>query len=480
MRWVFRLLGLVVVLIALAVGALFLLPAERIAQLAARQFEAATGRQLTIDGKVTPTFWPVLGARVEGVTLANVAGAQGGPMLVADSVDLGVDLSALWGGSVVVRRFEARHPQIVLERDANGQGNWVFSGLGATPDTTVSDSGAGVLPPIALDRAQIEGASLRFIDHQAGTDVTVQGVTLDLSMPEAGGAATLTINVANNGQEAAVRATVGSVEQLLAGQVVPVTASIEASGAQGSFDGRMRVQPVAAEGRITLDIRQLAPLLELAGAGGAEVLPDAARPLTLGGQFTLAPAGSIHLRDGSLGVGVNRLAVALDTTFDGPRPHVSGTISADSLDLSGFTTGGGGGGSGASAPSGGGWPTDRIDASALGLERGTTPLLDLPAVLPLPLRLPGIAEATLSTGGNVVSGAAYDGIAQDMVDMETFAVLRACMTQDLPLIALRGISDGHADLTGLQDWTDYLHIIDEKLAQAVDILAQALAEGLLA
>ena len=40
--------------------------------------------------------------------------------------------------------------------------------------------------------------------------------------------------------------------------------------------------------------------------------------------------------------------------------------------------------------------------------------------------------------------------------------------------------DGHADLTGLQDWTDYLHIIDEKLAQAVDILAQALAEGLLA
>ena len=121
-----------------------------------------------------------------------------------------------------------------------------------------------------------------------------------------------------------------------------------------------------------------------------------------------------------------------------------------------------------------------IDASALGFERGTTPLLDLPAVLPLPLRLPGIAEATLSTGGNVVSGAAYDGIAQDMVDMETFAVLRACMTQDLPLIALRGISDGHADLTGLQDWTDYLHIIDEKLAQAVDILAQALAEGLLA
>lgn len=120
-----------------------------------------------------------------------------------------------------------------------------------------------------------------------------------------------------------------------------------------------------------------------------------------------------------------------------------------------------------------------IDASALGFEKGIVPFLDLPKVLPLPLRLPGIETATLSTGGNIVSGAAYDGIAEDMVDMETYAVQRACMQAGLPLIALRGISDGQSDLTGLHDWTEYLHIIDEKLAGAVDILSTALAEGLL-
>ncbi|PTX01247.1 5'-methylthioadenosine/S-adenosylhomocysteine nucleosidase [Pararhodobacter aggregans] len=120
-----------------------------------------------------------------------------------------------------------------------------------------------------------------------------------------------------------------------------------------------------------------------------------------------------------------------------------------------------------------------IDASPLGFEKGLVPFLDLPKVLPLPLRLPGIEEATLSTGGNIVTGLAYDGIAEDMVDMETYAVQRACMQAGLPLIALRGISDGQSDLTGLHDWTDYLHIIDEKLAGAVDILSTALAEGLL-
>ena len=34
---------------------------------------------------------------IDGVTLANVAGSNAGPMLVAESVDLGVDLSALIG-----------------------------------------------------------------------------------------------------------------------------------------------------------------------------------------------------------------------------------------------------------------------------------------------------------------------------------------------------------------------------------------------
>lgn len=121
-----------------------------------------------------------------------------------------------------------------------------------------------------------------------------------------------------------------------------------------------------------------------------------------------------------------------------------------------------------------------MDASALGFAPGVTPLLDLPAILPLPLTVPGIARASLSTGANVVSGTGYAGIAQDMVDMETYATLRPCMNFDLPLIALRGISDGQSELTGLHDWTDYLPIVDARLAQAVDTLAVALRGGLLA
>ena len=118
-----------------------------------------------------------------------------------------------------------------------------------------------------------------------------------------------------------------------------------------------------------------------------------------------------------------------------------------------------------------------MDASPLGFEKGRTPFLDLPAAVPLPFRIPGISEATLSTGGAVVSGAAYDAIDADMVDMETFAILRACQQFALPLIALRGISDGATELRHVGDWTEYLHVIDERLAAAVGLMAQALRNG---
>jgi adenosylhomocysteine nucleosidase len=124
-----------------------------------------------------------------------------------------------------------------------------------------------------------------------------------------------------------------------------------------------------------------------------------------------------------------------------------------------------------------------MDASVLGFEKGVTPSPGtvpgegLPAVVTLPLHVPGVAQATLSTGANIVSGAAYEGIDADMVDMETFAVLRACQLFAVPLMGLRGISDGAADLRHIDNWREYLHVIDEKLAMAVDRLEKALVSG---
>lgn len=119
-----------------------------------------------------------------------------------------------------------------------------------------------------------------------------------------------------------------------------------------------------------------------------------------------------------------------------------------------------------------------MDASAFGFPVGVTPFLDLPAIQALPIRIPGVKEATISTGARIVAGGeGFAAIAEDMVDMETFACLRVCQTFGVPLVGLRGISDGDGDVDHIDDWLEYLHVIDEKLAHAVGKLEAAIAGG---
>ena len=116
-------------------------------------------------------------------------------------------------------------------------------------------------------------------------------------------------------------------------------------------------------------------------------------------------------------------------------------------------------------------------AEPLGFARGVTPFLNEPAEVMLPTPIPGIPAARLSTGADVVSGATYGGIDADMVDMETYAVRRACARFGIPMIGLRGISDGAEDLLAISDWTRTLAVIDEGLAAAVDKLERAIVGG---
>lgn len=111
-----------------------------------------------------------------------------------------------------------------------------------------------------------------------------------------------------------------------------------------------------------------------------------------------------------------------------------------------------------------------MDASPLGFPKGETPWPRLPAVLALSEGPAVLPTARLSTGGGVVSGAAYDAIDADMVDMETFAVVRAAARFGVPVLGLRGVSDGRTDLSALSHWTDALAEIDLRLAEALDLL----------
>lgn len=110
-----------------------------------------------------------------------------------------------------------------------------------------------------------------------------------------------------------------------------------------------------------------------------------------------------------------------------------------------------------------------MDATRIGFARGVVPFADFGAELTLatPIDWP---TARLSTGANIVGGDDYAAIDADMVDMETFAVVRAGQRFGVPVMGLRGISDGPGELDAIGGWTAMLGVLDEALAGAVDRL----------
>lgn len=361
MRWVFRLIGAVVVLAVLAIGAVALIPAEKIAALALARLETLTGRKVTLEGSVRPSLWPVLGVQTGPVTISNADWSDAGPMFRAEGLDISVDLAALVGGDVKITGFQADGPKLLLERAKDGSENWMFGGDNGG---TVTPETPGVGAAFTLAKGAITGGSLTFIDHGAGTTLNLTDLNLTTAIPDYEGEVSVALSASRNGQPFTLEGTVGAFRSFLDGKVVPLTAQIGAGKAQVAFSGRAGWNPMAAEGDVDADLAGLAEIAALAGMA-APALPEGlgASKVAVKGKLTVTDAGSVHLRGGQVTLDSTALAVDADLTTAGDRPKLTAKITAGALELAGLSGGAGGGAEGGASASG--WPKDRIDVSAL-------------------------------------------------------------------------------------------------------------------
>ena len=364
MRGLVRIGLALVLLVALAGLALILVPAERVAALAAGEFERMTGRALVIGGKVRPTIWPVLGVAAQDVRLANADWSEEGPMLMADRLEIGVNAGALFGGAVRITTLAVEGMALTLERAADGRGNWELGGAAGFGGGGTGQPGGAVVPVVTLDRAVLEGRVV-FLDHATGRRIVLDDLEVEAQLADAAGPLTLTARAAVAGQPLALDLRAGDAAAFLAGRVGPLTTEATAGGSVVRFDGRGGIAPPVGEGRLEAE---LADLRALAGLAGMEVpdLPEGLgrRVRDLRGDVTLTSAGSLHLRDAVVLLDANRLAGAADITFDGPRPKVAAQVDAGQLLLAGL---GGAPATGTGAAADAGWPRGTIDVSALGL-----------------------------------------------------------------------------------------------------------------
>lgn len=345
----FRVLGGVVTLAVLGLVALLMVPAERIAGLAADQLGQSLGRAVTISGAVQPSFWPHLAVRAEGVRVANPDWVEDGPMLEASAMSVRLPWAAILDGTPQIDEITLIAPQITLMRAADGRASWEI----ATGDASAPATGDPAALTIAV--AEVTDGTLRYFDAQTGQRVLLTGIDARLALPR-DGALGLSGQVTAQGVPLSFTLDIGALADLMAGRSSDAALDLAWAGGSARFDGTFGLTPVLA-GSVSLDARDLSPLAGLAGVA----MPDLPQGfgqsrVALTGQVALDTEGGVQLRDGRLTLDQTELALALDLTQGTERPMIRGTVMADALRLPGGDE---------SAAAGQGWSRSPIDVSGL-------------------------------------------------------------------------------------------------------------------
>jgi AsmA protein len=354
MRLVKALGGMILGIVVLIGAALFLLPADRIAQLATAQFQTATGRVLTIGGAVRPSFYPILGASARDVTIGNPDWASDTPFLSAQTLDIGVNTAALWGGDIAIERVVLQGASLDLRRAADGQATWDFS-QAASPATTDSPS---TERSISLALLELRDADIRLRDAANATDLRLSGLDVTLRLPDLNGPLDVQAEGRLNDQPLTATFRTENATTFLQGAVTPLTLDLRLGGGQMRFDGRAGLENLSAEGALAVNLPALRPVLAALGQSGGD-LPATMLPIVGDLRLTRTADGTLYARDASLRAGQYSATAAVDIAMSGPRPRISGQVALGALDLRS------GGGAGAGTANSAGWPSDPIDASAL-------------------------------------------------------------------------------------------------------------------
>ncbi len=368
MKWIIRLIGVILLIAVVAVGSLFLLPKDRIARVAADQLRNLTGRDVNITGDVGITFWPILGISAGGLEVGNAEWAKDGAMLSAANAAIGVDAMALIRGEIKITNIEAQSPTIRLEQRKDGRASWQFSdgGSDAQISTETAPAAATAPRPLTIQRLNITDATLIY-DAEGADLVRYEGVDLSLDWPERTGDAVINAAIRPAGERVTVKATIDRFDQFLNGDVRPVTARLDTKGGGFTLAGRAALSGAVA-GDLALKMPDTARFLAALGAGNIQLPQGLGRSADVTVQMTLTPDRRLALRDLTADLGGNVLRGAADITLNG-TPNINAQLIAGALDLTGFAGSEGGtiaGASGsAAASSSSGWSKSAIDASGL-------------------------------------------------------------------------------------------------------------------
>jgi len=282
-------------------------------RLAAAKVKEQTGRELRIEGDIGFSVALVPTVTAEDVSFQNAPWGSRPDMLHAKRIEIEIALVPLLRGKVEIRGLKLIEPDLLLEQNAQGTGNWTFETSAGQPDAVPANR----QQTLDIRHTEIERGIMTYRDPKAGREKQLRIATL--AMKSANGSLHIDADTSLNGEPMKL---VAQIEQAKTARTLNVTLSSAGVGftAKGSIP-QARVAGSGLTGQFTLQVSNWASAAKLAAidprrlpaltaAGSVQSEGDAWVINNLTAQLGKSSAS------GQLRIGASTAGVGVDATLD--------------------------------------------------------------------------------------------------------------------------------------------------------------------
>ncbi|MCK5668807.1 MAG: AsmA family protein, partial [Gammaproteobacteria bacterium] len=291
--------------------------------------EEATGRKLVIGGDIGFKISLIPTVVVEDVKFANASWGSKPDMLSLDKFEVQVSLMPLLSGNIQVNRVILLEPEILLETNKQGKGNWVLESKKTEAKPAPAPESDAALPAVVVNELHIENAKIIYKDGVTGKVTNVEIEKIVTESDSFNDPLSLLMKIAYNEIPIQIEGTLGALNQLTANDKYPIDLMINVSDAKIGLKGQV-AKPMEGKGidlALSFNVDSLSKLSKLAGSE----LP-ALGPISLTGKLSDGD-GSYSIKSMKLQAGKTDLSGDLTAIVSGKRPALTAKLNSNLIDL---------------------------------------------------------------------------------------------------------------------------------------------------
>ena len=210
-------LGLLVLVMGMLLIVPFFIDVNNYKPQIAKAVEDATGRTVQI-GEIEASLFPWIGVRLESVSLANRTGFSEREFLKVESLDVQLDLLPLLSKQIEIKRFTLDGPELFLERNSEGEGNWEdLTGStspatgGAAPGEKPVEKSSPALAAFSADSLQLNSGRFVWTDRVTGGHLELSSLQVDINNVQAEHPIELKASASLSGETITLNALIGPI-----------------------------------------------------------------------------------------------------------------------------------------------------------------------------------------------------------------------------------------------------------------------------